>query len=604
MVAALEQINQATSILEEGYNTYKDVPESDTSLIDQLGLILNAQDWVPGGLITELVSFFVEVLPDFQDLLDKLAGDPEGIKSCAQAISKVGQDAGMAQAVAFHAATQAAGQNWSGPASDAFKEIAKSTQNLCKAYAKLPNLIGKMEMVVADNVGALRKVLRDGIHEMIQHIASQVMLGLGSGTVMIGGSTVGGTIVGGATGSFEGMKEGWESGGVWGATKGLFTGGAEGAVEGAKEGFETGKKAAIAQAIAWAYEFAADCLTHFVDLMNDTVSTGAQAMGKVRGAGETLHRAGCVLRGEKDPGPMGAPAAEGSRADQMKGNEPHAEDYGMALLNQHFDPPNTGDVPIPGAPEGCVYHQLDPNNEHDREILKSLGITPDMLQDENGFAAGVYVAQDKDGNFVDSNGNPLPADRPQVSVVMGATGDGPGQTAIGGADADVYEDGVGSMTVSPQTANAIGLATALEQSGHGDDTVYTGYSLGGRLAAEAAMATGGSAVTMNAAGVSDSTYDQIAAMTGQTPEEVQANANNSIRTYSTPDDPLTLAQEKLPGVSGSIHDAPGTHYTLEDPDSWDPSKGHSINDVVGSMQDPNRNSDLRSQHPGAGEWNK
>ncbi|MFV0463210.1 MAG: Mbeg1-like protein [Nostocoides sp.] len=114
-----------------------------------------------------------------------------------------------------------------------------------------------------------------------------------------------------------------------------------------------------------------------------------------------------------------------------------------------------------------------------------------------------------------------------------------------------------------QYAEAMALArTALARRGR--RVVFTGHSLGGGLAAAAALASGLTAVTFNAAGVHRHTAATAARLRGgdATTDSVLAEAaTGQIRAYRTSTDILSAVQESRPGrslpqVPGSLIDLP------------------------------------------------
>ena len=150
---------------------------------------------------------------------------------------------------------------------------------------------------------------------------------------------------------------------------------------------------------------------------------------------------------------------------------------------------------------------------------------------------------------------------------------------------DVIEDGIGGFVPSPQAMAAVRLAEALQSTPYGDQVVYTGHSLGGRLASVAGMVSGSPAVTFNAAGVSDPMVAYLAGMRGITPEQLHAEMNGgTVRGYQTTDDPLTDAQENVPFLNDTMHDAPGTQHTLPGKvGSW--LGGHDMAPLIESMNE-------------------
>jgi hypothetical protein len=107
------------------------------------------------------------------------------------------------------------------------------------------------------------------------------------------------------------------------------------------------------------------------------------------------------------------------------------------------------------------------------------------------------------------------------------------------------------------------VALAQEASvAFGDSLVISGASLGGGLAATAALATDTPAVIFNAAGVHDNTLERL----GLDPATARADAEAGlIRRYSIDGEILTDLQEDTPIVSALMPDAVGHPIVLDDP---------------------------------------
>ncbi len=160
----------------------------------------------------------------------------------------------------------------------------------------------------------------------------------------------------------------------------------------------------------------------------------------------------------------------------------------------------------------------------DADELKKLGIDPSELNTVNGMQASVY--QNADGKYV-----------------VAFRGTELGLTLEGAKD--VVADAQGATGVSHQVEDAINLSTKIAQAVGRENVDFTGHSLGGELASAAALATGGAAVTFNAAGLSDTSqalargkcidnfgYDAQAPMDG-----------SNVKAYSYAFDPLNNAQD-------------------------------------------------------------
>lgn len=168
--------------------------------------------------------------------------------------------------------------------------------------------------------------------------------------------------------------------------------------------------------------------------------------------------------------------------------------------------------------------------------LMAAGIDPSLLENpQSGFRAGIYA--DGDGNhvlaFAGSN---------ELKDWTGAN----------------FRQGVGWD--SEQYDEAVQLAQ-LASAAYGDDLAITGHSLGGGLAAVAAMAVDGAAVTFNASGVHDRTIEAL----GLDPATAKADAaDGQIRRYNVDGEALTKAQQDI-WVVNNIPDAPGHEIVLDDP---------------------------------------
>jgi hypothetical protein len=116
----------------------------------------------------------------------------------------------------------------------------------------------------------------------------------------------------------------------------------------------------------------------------------------------------------------------------------------------------------------------------------------------------------------------------------------------------------------------------------------TGHSIGGRLAALAAVATNSSAVTFDAAGVPPAVAAEaqagaaFAALTGEGNTDVYRDPGTYIDNYATDTDPLTNIQAgtSLPGALGTTH-------IVRDPDMWRPVRapleGHDMRIMVDAL---------------------
>ena len=176
----------------------------------------------------------------------------------------------------------------------------------------------------------------------------------------------------------------------------------------------------------------------------------------------------------------------------------------------------------------AAYETGDPIPDGWRKVpddeLAELGIDPsDLDHTITGMQATIY--QNADGKYV-----------------LAFRGTELGFT-IAGAE-DVASDIAGGVTTSLQVSNAISLSTKLAKAVGPENVDLTGHSLGGELASVAAIATGGQAVTFNAAGVS-ATSEALARGNCLTNFGTQSPFDGSnVKAYSYELDPLNNAQDK------------------------------------------------------------
>ncbi len=276
------------------------------------------------------------------------------------------------------------------------------------------------------------------------------------------------------------------------------------------------------------------------DIAMDLIERATTLVGHVQRIGDALARAARTLQTGEIQRAMGDPAKPGTAGDAIKGPDPQEKDVDLAKIvsNSGSDDDKTTDMEI----ARLGYSRVDP---HDAETLARYGLTPDMLSDQdNGFGAHLYL--DRDGK--------------PIIVFDGTDFNNP---------KDVAECGIGGVTVSPHTQNVMEVVRALESSGYADEAIYTGHSLGGRLAAEAGMASGNGAVIFNAAGVSEASINYIASQRGMTPESLRTEMDaGSVRSYRNDNDVLYLLQEHMPGVNYLMPDAVGVQHTIPGSHKW------------------------------------
>ena len=174
----------------------------------------------------------------------------------------------------------------------------------------------------------------------------------------------------------------------------------------------------------------------------------------------------------------------------------------------------------------AAYEEGDPIPDGwrkvDAEELKKLGIDPSELDTANGMQATIY--QNADGKYV-----------------LAFRGTEPSRQAA----LDIANDIAGGVATSPQVLDAINLSTKLAKAVGRENVDFTGHSLGGELASAGALATGGKAVTFNAAGLS-ATSEALAR--GNCLNNFGFNAQapmdgSNVKAYCYAYDPLNGAQD-------------------------------------------------------------
>ena len=173
----------------------------------------------------------------------------------------------------------------------------------------------------------------------------------------------------------------------------------------------------------------------------------------------------------------------------------------------------------------AAYETGDPIPDGWRKIsddeLAELGIDPsDLDHTITGMQATIY--QNADGKYV-----------------LAFRGTEPDRQLF----SDVGNDIAGGAVTSLQVVNAINLSTKLAKAVGRENVDFTGHSLGGELASVAAIATGGQAVTFNAAGVS-TTSEALARGNCLTNFGTQSPLEGSnVKAYSYAYDPLNGGQD-------------------------------------------------------------
>lgn len=214
-----------------------------------------------------------------------------------------------------------------------------------------------------------------------------------------------------------------------------------------------------------------------------------------------------------------------SWADWMSGQSPHREDMDLALISDD------------------VYDVEGWNQS--RTIGNGWQRVP-----ESDLPAGLTMADFENGDF----GNDLRA-------ALYTDGDGHYVLAFAGTDSfsdgltDVYQS-VGLST--KQYAQARNLSTTLHDA-YGGNLVLTGHSLGGGVASYGAVSTGATAVTFNAAGLSDANLESAGLDWQQGREHVARTGQ--VRAYHVDSDILTNTQTSFDDVPDAI----GAPITIANP---------------------------------------
>lgn len=242
------------------------------------------------------------------------------------------------------------------------------------------------------------------------------------------------------------------------------------------------------------------------------------------------------------------PVGDGRFSDQVGGQRPQQQtDLQLAqMANDSYSLPDgtthatgtqseaelkaAGWTRLQPAPGENPDHLIDANGNR-------VNIDPAALEDPStGFRAAIY--QNQQGQYVVAYAGTDPSELPDI-----------------GADAT---QAFGLET--KQYNQAISLAKKAEVAFGDGNVVFTGHSLGGGLASAGALATDASAVTFNAAGLSNETLRGL----GFNPNAVRDQVADSgqVRRYTVNSDPLTLAQQDIPAIP-----VPFTPLTLSPPNA-------------------------------------
>jgi hypothetical protein len=530
-VATVADIHSANSILDgqssAGGGTVID-SVTNIAVDGFIDTVVVVSQYLARNLPGQFWDWIAQACTSYEEVLHTLTGDSAAITGhiawLLDASFQIDAKAGLTDQARSQAITC-----WQGPGAEAFLATVDVTGAVTRSTAVL------LRSVASDHFTLCGQLLnaKRGVFTLFQQLKSDlsgaVPMFLAQMGLAITGSVitlVGGTIGGAVNGAAGGAASGWHSGGVLGAIGGFLGGAVSGGIHGAEDAarmvpalFEQ----AFRNFVSWALGRVQAALNHLADFVRACIDPMVAVIGNIAGAGVRAERAASLLRGAGDPGSHADAPQPGSYGSNDQGDHPRATDGDLIALNQAIGDP-TATLP-PG------YSRLTPAE------LAALGLTPDTLLGANGFIADVF--RTPGGRYV---------------VAFGGTTVGPG-----GAMPDVVEDGVGATTMSPQTQQVLSITDAIQRSGNGDNIIYTGHSLGGRLAAIAAIDTGNAAVTYDSAGVSQATIDYVAAKNGVDPSTLVAQANDGqIRRYYAGDDALTFAQERWPVSAAGAPDALGT----------------------------------------------
>lgn len=239
------------------------------------------------------------------------------------------------------------------------------------------------------------------------------------------------------------------------------------------------------------------------------------------------------------------PKGDGSFSGQVAGTTPQVLDEQLAMMANDVyaaDNPQTEQ-----ALQDAGWTRLQPSADGTALVDaqgREIPIDPDLLSTGNGFDAAIY--QNDQGQYV---------------VAYRGT-DNWSPVNPGDADDNALQ-GLGFET--GQYSDAIKLAKTAERVLGDGNVIVTGHSLGGGLASAAALATGASGVTFNAAGLSNQTLESL----GFNPNAVRDSVADSgqLRRYVVDGDPLTAAQQDIPSlpIVGSPPNAIGHELRVAPP---------------------------------------
>lgn len=508
--------------IESGYDVFESLPE------------------LPGVFLTAIVD---RIVPG-ESVIEALTGDAGAIRAHADQLTALADQVRAQAPTVEDAAGQLGG--WEGLAAEACRATLGSSAECVLAAAASIDAVAAAHLELGGRVALARAEVIELVRELVGRLGREALSAITSvGLAIVGGAlTIAGSAAGGAVGGFiDGVGDAFSGGGVgaiW-----------DGTAEGFQRGLDEGLRRAMELWLAVVGAIISGYLRDIDDFVTDAVEPMTALIGSMTGLANRMDRASSLLTTGTDPGDAADGPTQGQGLDAQGTTPQTGLDADLIGVNAVVG----SDDEIPGYPR-ATDEQLAALG------LDAMGFQDGVLTDSNGVVVEVFMGPD----------GPV--------VAFGGTTVGPG-----GAGPDVVEDAVGAGTLSPQTEQALAVAEAINSSPGGDDVVYTGHSLGGRLASIASLASGNAAVTYNAAGVSDATVDYIAPANGTTSEALlQQASDGQVRAYRTGDDLLTRAQEGIPG-SQHVHDAVGA--PIEDGDDTlqsDGVSGHQLDNVEESYE--------------------
>ncbi|SDD55950.1 hypothetical protein [Auraticoccus monumenti] len=503
--------------------------------------VLESLPDLPGVFLTAIVD---RIVPG-ESVIEALTGDAGAIRAHADQLRRVAERV-RAQATTVDDATGGLG-GWEGLAAEACRATLSTSAECVLAAAASIDAVAAAHLDLGGRVAVARAEVIELVREMVGRMGREALSAIATaGLAIVGGVlTIAGAAAGGAVDGFiDGVGDAFSGGGVgaiW-----------DGTAEGFQRGLDEGLRRAMEMWLAAVGAIVSGYLRDIDDFVDDAIEPMTELIGTMTGLANRMDRASSLLTTGTDPGDAADAPSQGQGLDAQGTTPQTGLDADLIGINGVVG----SDDEIPGYPRAT-----------DEELaalgLDGMGFVDGRLTDDNGVVVEVFMGPD----------GPV--------VAFGGTTVGPG-----GAGPDVVEDAVGAGTLSPQTEQALAVAEAINASPGGDDVVYTGHSLGGRLASIASLASGNAAITYNAAGVSDATVDYIARANGTTSEALlQQASDGQVRAYRTGDDILTRAQEGIPG-SQHVHDAVGAPIEYGDGTlQSDGIGGHQLDNVEESYEE-------------------